>query len=114
MLFALRRFSIGGPPYCSVVDMCARRISFCWTSSGVSFSLSNERWVWRNVCQPMLPNPFSVASVGRASWTGILNCLPRPCLIPMQALPGTAPHSGQVTRHQPARRMWSCWMGQAW
>ena len=53
----------------------------------------------------MLPDPFSLARLRRASWTGILNCLAGPLLIKVQALPETAPYSGPVTKHRAARRI---------
>lgn len=54
--------------------------------------------------------PLSVESRRRASWTGMLCALPRLRSAFLQATLGVALHSGQASRHQPARRMKSCWV----
>jgi site-specific DNA recombinase len=61
-LFAARLFSIGTSPFSVVVRISAWRRSYCCTLNGVSPPLNRVRYLWRKVCQAMLPKPAAVAA----------------------------------------------------
>src|SRR5271163_2599216 len=94
-----------------VVWIEACRINSCCTFIGAPVSSSHERYVWRNVCQPIPPN--FPASTLRVSWmrTRLPFAVGSPC---QHHTPGAAPHVGHATTQHPEGRRCRFWISVGW
>src|SRR6202042_1340234 len=94
-----------------VVWIEAWRISSCCTFIGAPVSSSHERYVWRNVCQPIAP--YLPAATLRSSWIG--NRAPFGVgWFCQHQTPGVAPHLGHATTQHPEGRRCRFWISVGW